>query len=530
MARRKTALRTMIPPLRRRPKPAGRPSPSHPRRQPTTTAAAPPGHGPVDGRQPARHLRQRVLRQEPPPAGLRQPAQGPADHRQGGRRQRPGRLRRGRHPARDLGPHRARPARTASRSACRTTGPGILKKQIPLIFGKLLYGSKFHRLRMSRGQQGIGISAAGMYGLLTTGKPVKIMSKVSQAQAGPLLRNPDRHQAEPARDPQRPGRGRRDSARRAGRQADREARHRVDRAGPRHAGHHRAGGPLPARPRQRRRVSRTDGHRQPARGDPLRRSRRQRERLRPGRPSSLPPEPKEIKPHPYGVELGRLVAMLKETKAPTIVAVPGRSRFRGSAPAWPGGSARRRRSARGRTRRRSAGTRPTCSTRRSSRRRFPPRPPTASSPIGEELILKGLHQVVPGEFYAAATRPPAVYRGNPFQIEVGLAYGGASPAHRVSARGAGRAARRERRPHAAAVPHQHLRRPGRRGGRQDPRARPKLGTRVSPGRLKPADDRPAARGHAERQPQRRPDDERAALRQPRAAAVPGRRPAPSRRR
>jgi len=58
-------------------------------------------------------------------------------------------------------------------------GPGILKKQIPLIFGKLLYGSKFHRLRMSRGQQGIGISAAGMYGMLTTGKPVRIVSKLS---------------------------------------------------------------------------------------------------------------------------------------------------------------------------------------------------------------------------------------------------------------------------------------------------------------------------------------------------------------
>ena len=42
-------------------------------------------------------------------------------------------------------------------------GPGIVPRQIPLIFGKLLYGSKFHRLRMSRGQQGIGISAAGMY-------------------------------------------------------------------------------------------------------------------------------------------------------------------------------------------------------------------------------------------------------------------------------------------------------------------------------------------------------------------------------
>ena len=58
-------------------------------------------------------------------------------------------------------------------------GPGIVKKQIPLIFGKLLYGSKFHRLRQSRGQQGIGISAAGMYGVQTTGKPVKIISRVA---------------------------------------------------------------------------------------------------------------------------------------------------------------------------------------------------------------------------------------------------------------------------------------------------------------------------------------------------------------
>ena len=57
--------------------------------------------------------------------------------------------------------------------------------------------------------------------------------------------------------------------------------------------------------------------------------------------------------------------------------------------------------------------------------KIPPPATDCISPIGEELILKGLHQVVPGEFYAAATRPPAVYRGNPFLIEVGLAYGGA---------------------------------------------------------------------------------------------------------
>jgi DNA topoisomerase-6 subunit B len=45
------------------------------------------------------------------------------------------------------------------------------------VFAKLLYGSKFHRLRMSRGQQGIGISAAGLYGQLTTGKPVRVTSQ-----------------------------------------------------------------------------------------------------------------------------------------------------------------------------------------------------------------------------------------------------------------------------------------------------------------------------------------------------------------
>src|SRR5678816_1957794 len=62
-------------------------------------------------------------------------------------------------------------------------GPGIVRQQIPRIFAKLLYGSKFHRLRMSRGQQGIGISAAGMYAQLTTGKPVQIISRTGPRAA-----------------------------------------------------------------------------------------------------------------------------------------------------------------------------------------------------------------------------------------------------------------------------------------------------------------------------------------------------------
>ncbi|MDH3519894.1 MAG: DNA topoisomerase VI subunit B, partial [Myxococcales bacterium] len=71
---------------------------------------------------------------------------------------------------------------TRFRVAIEDNGPGIVKAQVPKIFGSLLYGSKFHRLRQSRGQQGIGISAAGMYGLLTTGKPVIITTRTEVAK------------------------------------------------------------------------------------------------------------------------------------------------------------------------------------------------------------------------------------------------------------------------------------------------------------------------------------------------------------
>jgi len=63
------------------------------------------------------------------------------------------------------------------RIAVEDNGPGIVKAQIPKIFGKLLYGSRFHTLKQARGQQGIGISAAGMYGLLTTGKSIAVTSR-----------------------------------------------------------------------------------------------------------------------------------------------------------------------------------------------------------------------------------------------------------------------------------------------------------------------------------------------------------------
>src|SRR5579885_1821415 len=80
----------------------------------------------------------------------------------------------------DLQPDRAAAAKSSRyRVTVVDNGPGIVKKQVEHIFGRLLYGSKFHRLKMSRGQQGIGISAAGMYGLITTGKPMVIHTRPS---------------------------------------------------------------------------------------------------------------------------------------------------------------------------------------------------------------------------------------------------------------------------------------------------------------------------------------------------------------
>jgi DNA topoisomerase VI subunit B len=50
-------------------------------------------------------------------------------------------------------------------------------------------------------------------------------------------------------------------------------------------------------------------------------------------------------------------------------------------------------------------------------------PSNCISPIGEKAILHGLYQQIKGDFYTAVTRPTAVYRGNPFTIEAGLAFG-----------------------------------------------------------------------------------------------------------
>jgi len=318
------------------------------------------------------------------------------------------------------------------RVGIQDNGPGIVKKQIPLIFGKLLYGSKFHRLRMSRGQQGIGISAAGMYGVLTTGKPVKIASKTAPKK--PL------HYFEIQIDTKKNvpeilnGKG------------EGEDIHLDDKAGLDRLAKLELGWEesvahgtrvvieLEAR-YQRGRGSVDEYLEQTAIANPHvqlhYRDPDGNVREYPRSAEVLPPEPKEIKPHPYGVELGRLAVMLKDTKAPTLSQFLATSFTRVS----PAIAKRICDAAKLSPRARPAriGRHEVDSLYKAVQETKIPSPATdCLAPIGEDLLLEGLRHVVPGEFYAAHTRPPSVYRGNPFQIEVALAFGGTSAATNVT--------------------------------------------------------------------------------------------------
>ncbi|MEC9093292.1 MAG: DNA topoisomerase VI subunit B [Planctomycetota bacterium] len=326
--------------------------------------------------------------------------------------------------------------------AIQDNGPGIVKKQIPLIFGKLLYGSKFHRLRMSRGQQGIGISAAGMYGQLTTGKPIKIVSKIS-------LRKPA-HYFEIQIDTKtnKPeilnGKGDGIEIQYGAKGEKTVAKHGIEwvsrypteeegqegkevRSGTRvtielEGIHKRGRGSVDDYLEQTAIANpHVTVHYVDPDGNEINYNRST---------DQLPQEPIEIKPHPYGVELGRLFSMLKDAKGSTLSQFLTSSFSRVSSAV-----AKRICNAAGLSTRASTtriGQKEADTLYQAIQETKISAPSTdCISPIGEDLLLKGLYHVVPGEFYVAATRPPSVYRGNPFQIEVSLSYGGGSQAQKI---------------------------------------------------------------------------------------------------
>ncbi len=290
-------------------------------------------------------------------------------------------------------------------------GPGIVPDQIGRIFAKLLYGSKFHRLRMSRGQQGIGISAAGLYGQLTTGKPVRVISRTGEKKPARYFeiqidtaRNEPRVLANREVEWDRPY-GTRVAIEIEGRYQ--KGRTSVDEYLEQTA---------IANPHARFVYVNPEG--QTASFE--------------RRVAELPRSPREIKPHPYGIELGVLLKMMQDTKSHWLSGflTSDFSRVSPKVAAEICGK---------------AGLPPTTKPRtivgdaaerlyRAIQQTKIMNPPTdCLSPIGEQAILAGLYKQIKGDFYTAVSRSPAVYRGNPFVIEVGLAYGTGQAGMRESA-------------------------------------------------------------------------------------------------
>ena len=288
------------------------------------------------------------------------------------------------------------------RVVCEDNGPGIVRAQVPKIFGKLLYGSKFHRLKMSRGQQGIGISAAAMYGQLTTGKPCIIISKTGRKKPSiryELMIDTKKNQPRVISEEEVEWNGAHGTRVEIELEAQyKRGRQSVDAYIEQTA---------ITNPHVHFLYTTPDGD----------------TREFPRATKEVPPEPKEIKPHPQGIELGMLMRMLEDTQARHLRSfltsefsrVSGRVADQIIAEAGL-----------------APNNRPTRIARQEAETLYKAiqtvrimNPPTdCVIPIGEGLLLKGVRKELEADFYTAVTRPPAVYRGNPFVIEAALAYGG----------------------------------------------------------------------------------------------------------
>ncbi|PAU84623.1 DNA topoisomerase VI subunit B [Halorubrum salipaludis] len=176
-------------------------------------------------------------------------------------------------------------------------GPGITKEQLPKVFGKLLYGSRFHAREQSRGQQGIGISAAVLYSQLTSGQPAKITSRPkgqSRAQYFELIIDTDTNEPEIKADEETTWDRPHGTRIELEMEANMRARNQL---------HDYVKHTAVVNPHARLEL------REPGLDEPLKFERATDE---------LPAETKEIRPHPHGVELGALIKMLEATESYSV--------------------------------------------------------------------------------------------------------------------------------------------------------------------------------------------------------------------
>ena len=282
-------------------------------------------------------------------------------------------------------------------------GPGIVPEEIPRVFAKLLYGSRFHTLRQSRGQQGIGISAGVLYPQLTSGRPTRVISKIAPDRPAyycELMINTSKNEPEIIKaeevDWERP-RGTRVEMEMEGSYV-RSRRQSVY-------------GSLKSaaivNPHARLTLVEPEGNVEVF------------ERAT----ESLPKKAYAIQPHPEGIELGELIKLLRYTDKKKLrvflketfssigtISAQELCKKAGLDPEAPPASLDHDEAVR------------LLLAFKQIRVKSPP--VDCLSPIGEELIRAGLEKEFRLDFIATSTRPVSVYSGNPFLVEVGLGHGG----------------------------------------------------------------------------------------------------------
>lgn len=299
-------------------------------------------------------------------------------------------------------------------------GPGIPQKSIEKVFGQLLFGSRFHAIRQSRGQQGIGITGVVMYCQLTTGRHTHVRSKIaSEPTAAVVDIGLDTRKNKATKQNQ-----------------GREIWYNPDGTAKEHGTEVTA--QMKAKYQKGRQsvwqylrmTSIVNPHAEITFTDPegeVHHWPRVTERL--------PTKVEGIKPHPHGIELGQLQRMIAES-TDSRMTVFLRMNFSGvSARASKELLIAAEIDEKAKPKSLNADQIRALLEAFQGERDVNGKPvkllnpPTnCLSPIEELLIKKGLSKTIDSRFITTLTRAPAVTQGNPYQVEVGLIFGGNMPA------------------------------------------------------------------------------------------------------
>lgn len=287
-------------------------------------------------------------------------------------------------------------------------GPGIIKKQVPHIFGRLLYGSRFHAIRQSRGQQGIGISAVVLYSQLTTGKHAKITSKIQEdrpATVTDLAIDTNKNRAEVIS--------------RAIVHWEKPSGTRLEvsivadyKRGKRFVYDYLQSTSI-VNPHAQITFKEPDGT----------------EHLFERTSEVLPAKSIEIKPHPQGIELGTLIKIAKNTKSRKLSSFL-KSEFSSMGDRTTNAVCEKAQLEKGLDPKKMSREQFLALHKAFKKVKIMAPSTDCLSPIGETLIKRSLKhetQEISPEFIYTASRPTSVFSGSPFQIEVGIVYGGSLP-------------------------------------------------------------------------------------------------------